>query len=264
MDTDFNSHICELIMQYERECAQLMLHASSVMAKVKTGKRDVVTEYDKRIQDMLFEKLSAALPGAKLYGEEQDKRCSMDAEHVFIIDPIDGTMNFVHHMNQSCISVAYAHCGTLCASAIYNPYTDEMYSAIKGGGAYLNGRRVYVDNGALEDTLCLFGTSPYRPDLAERTLKLACLALKKCLDIRRFGSAALDLAYVAAGKSGLYFELNLCPWDFAAGLLMVEEAGGAVYTMEGKPLPFDGTKPTIVAGGRQQVEEFFALIKDNE
>ena len=253
--------VCELIAAAEREAAALMLQARSIFAETKSGMRDVVTEYDRKVQGLLIERLSAAVPGARFFCEENDRQDAVDAEHLFVIDPIDGTMNFVRHFNHSCISVAYISCGELLAAAVYNPYVDEMFAAVRGKGAYLNGRPIHVEDAPICETIVCFGTSPYAPELTDMTFELLKKVHLISLDIRRQGSAALDLCSVASGRAGVYFEAVLSFWDFAAGMLIVEEAGGIVRTPEGGDMPLDGSKSGVVAGGRVAVEEILALNK---
>ena len=121
----------------ERQAAELVLHAHGILAEAKTGARDVVTEFDRRVQELLIRLLSEAVPDAHFFCEEMNERDRLDAARLFIIDPIDGTMNFVHGFHHSCISVAYAEYGTVLAGAVYNPYVDEMFTALKGRGAFL-------------------------------------------------------------------------------------------------------------------------------
>ena len=249
-------------MAAQREAAQLMLHAHGILAENKTDHRDVVTEYDRKVQQLLIERLSAAVPGAKFFCEENDQHDDLRAEHLFVIDPIDGTMNFVRRLNHSCISVAYLHRGEPLAGAVYNPYVDEMFHAVRGGGAFLNERPIHVDPVPLAESLVCVGTSPYRSDLAARSFALMERAFRASLDIRRQGSAALDLCSVAAGRAGLYFELSLCLWDYAAGALIVEEAGGRCCTLEGGALPFDSGRPAVLAGGARALADFLALTED--
>lgn len=254
--------ICELIAAAEREAAKLILEARSILVETKTSPGDVVTEYDRRVQELLIARLSAAVAGARFFCEENDRQDAVDAEHLFVIDPIDGTMNFVRHLNHSCISVAYMHRGELLAAAIYNPYVDEMFTAVRGKGAYLNGRAIHVEDAALAETVVCFGTSPYAPELTDKTFALLKKVHLIALDIRRQGSAALDLCSAAAGRAGVYFEAVLSFWDYAAGMLIVEEAGGIVRTPEGGLMPLDGSKSGVVAGGRAAVEEILALNKE--
>ena len=254
--------ILELICGAEREAAALMLHARGVLAECKTGRRDVVTEYDRRVQALVMERLSAALPDARFFCEENDRHDDLHAEHVFVIDPIDGTMNFVRGFHHSCISVAYMPEGVPSAAAIYNPYVDEMFTALAGGGAFLNGRPIHVtDEGLAESVVCV-GTAPYNPELADRTFALTKAAYLAGLDIRREGSAALDLCSAAAGRCGVYFEPRLSLWDYAAGMLIVQEAGGVCRTLAGGAMPLDATRPSIVAGNARAVEELLALARE--
>ncbi len=246
--------------QAERHAAKLILQAHGVLAETKTGKRDVVTDYDRRVQELLIGHLRDVVPDAHFFCEEMEERDRLDAEHLFIIDPIDGTMNFVHGFHHSCISIAYAEHGTVCAGAVYNPYVDEMFTAIRGSGAQLNGRPITVTAASLSESVVCFGSAPYNPELSDRTFSLARAAFDVSLDVRREGSAALDLCTVAAGRAGLYFELRVSLWDYAAGALIVEEAGGRCCTMEGSTLPTDGSRTTIVAGSPPALEGFFRLV----
>ncbi len=254
--------ILNLICAAEREAAALILKAHDIMAENKSDRRDVVTEYDRRVQALLIERLSAALPGARFFCEENDRHDDLRAEHVFIIDPIDGTMNFVHGFHHSCISAAYMRGGELRAAAIYNPYVSELFTAVKGEGAQLNGRPIHAADTPLSENVVCCGTSPYNPELADRTFGLMKTAFLAGLDIRREGAAALDLCSVAAGRAGVYFELGLSLWDYAAGKLIVEEAGGVCLTLDGAPMPMDPSRPTVLAGGRHAVREFLELARE--
>lgn len=251
--------ICRAVEDAEREAAELMLHARRVLAERKSSRRDVVTEYDKKVQELLMRRLREAAPDARFFCEELDERDDLRAERLFIIDPIDGTMNFVHGFHHSCLSVAFASGGELRAAAIYNPYLDEMFTARLGGGAFLNGSPVRVSEAALSESVVCIGTAPYDPQLADETFALARRVFDASLDIRREGSAALDLCSVAAGRAGLYVEPRVSLWDYAAGLLIVREAGGDCRTLDGGAMPFNGGRCSIVAGYPAVLEEFFAL-----
>ena len=148
----------------ERQAAELILHAHGILAEAKTGARDVVTEYDRRVQELLIRMLSESVPDARFFCEEMNERDRLDADRLFIIDPIDGTMNFVHGFHHSCISVAYAEHGTILAGAVYNPYVDEMFTALKGRGAFLNGRSIHVSDAGLADSVVCFGCAPDNPE----------------------------------------------------------------------------------------------------
>ncbi len=257
-----DQEILKLICSAEREAATLILRARSVLAERKSGRRDIVTEYDRRVQTLLLERFSASVPDARFFCEENDRHDDLHADCVFIIDPIDGTMNFVRGFHHSCISVACMRKGRLAAAAIYNPYVDEMFTACSGGGAFLNGDPIHVSGEGLRDSVVCVGTAPYFPALIDRSFSLIKAAYLAGLDIRREGSAALDLCSVAAGRAGAYFELGLSLWDYAAGLLIVQEAGGVCCTIDGAPLPLDPSKPSVAAGSPQALRELLELTEE--
>ena len=252
--------IYSAIEKAEREAAELILHAHGILAETKSGRRDVVTEYDRRVQALLMQRLSEAVPGAHYFCEELDERDRLDAEHLFIIDPIDGTMNFVHGFHHSCISVAYAERGEVLIGMIYNPYMDELFSAIRGDGACLNGRPIRVTDEGLSGSVVCYGTAPYNPELTDRTFETAKKLYAASLDLRREGSAALDLCTVAAGRAGLYFEMKVSLWDYAAGDLIVREAGGVCCRIDGSPFPVDGSRTSIAAGSPKAMADFLKLM----
>lgn len=256
--------ILNSIISAEREAGELILHAHNILAESKTGQRDVVTEYDRRVQKLLEQRILAAVPDARFFCEEMDEQDDLNAARLFIIDPIDGTMNFVHGFHHSCVSVAYAEHGTVMAAAVFNPYMNELFSAVRGGGAFLNGKPIHVDDSPLSDTVVCFGTSPYRPAVQERSFDLLRRLFYASLDIRREGSAELDLCSVAAGRAGLYVELNVSLWDYAAGSLIVTEAGGVCVREDGRELPFTAEKPAIAAGGRQAIRDYFDKVRPDD
>ena len=254
--------ILELICKAEREAAEIILQANDVLAECKSGHKDVVTEYDRRVQELLVERFSSAVESARFFCEENDRQDDLNAEHVFIIDPIDGTMNFVRRLYHSCISVAYMSHGVLRAAAVYNPYVDEMFTATLGGGAFLNGKAIHASDSELSASLVCCGTSPYLTQLADKSFKLMKEIFLISLDIRRQGSAALDLCSAASGRAGLYFELSTSLWDYAAGLLIVQEAGGVCLSCDGSPMPLDGRKSSVAAGSPKAVEEFLRIAEN--
>ena len=238
------NEICSLV----KDCGKVILNADRVKMDIdtKSGIADLVTEYDKNIQEQLALGLKKLLPEAKFIGEEGSNDDLTDEGYAFVVDPIDGTTNFIKDYHMSAISVALMKGKEVVAGVVYNPYLDELFSAIKGEGAYCNGEKISVSSQPISNALVLFGTSPYDKNLFSKTIEILSEYFYKALDIRRSGSAALDLCTVACGRAELYFELQVSPWDFAAGKLIVEEAGGVVTTLDGKPLSFEG-KTTILA-----------------
>lgn len=231
-----------------KECGKVILNADreKMAIDIKSGVADLVTEYDKNIQEQLQIGLKKILPEAKFIGEEGSSDQLTDDGYAFVVDPIDGTTNFVKDYHISAISVALLKGKEVVAGIVYNPYLDEMFSAIKGQGAFLNGKKISVSSQPIDKALILFGSSPYDKTLFPKTIEILTEYFYKALDIRRCGSAALDLCAVACGRAELYFELQTSPWDFAAGKLLVEEAGGVVTNLDGAPLSFEG-KTSILA-----------------
>jgi len=240
------STLINLLIQTVKECGQVILNAdrSAIAIDSKAGPANFVTEYDKKVQDLLEEKLTAIVPDARFVGEEENSEKVTPTGKYFVVDPIDGTTNFIKDYHVSCISVALIEDGKVQIGIVYNPYLDEMFWAERGNGAYCNEKKIHVSEQPLSNGVVLFGTSPYYAELHEKSFEMAFKYFKQALDIRRSGSAALDLCSIAAGRAELYFELKLSPWDYAAGSLIVEEAGGIVTTVEGEPVSLD--KPCSV------------------
>jgi myo-inositol-1(or 4)-monophosphatase len=201
------------------------------------GPADFVSSADERTERILYEELMKARPGYGFYGEEGGMREGPDKTHRFIIDPIDGTTNFLHGVPIFAISIALEREGQLVSAVIYNPISDEMYVAEKGHGAYLNDKRLRVAaRKNLNESLIATGI-PFmgKGDQALHDLSLAEVraVIARTTGIRRCGAASLDLAYVAAGRFDGYWERVLNPWDIAAGVLLVREAGGIVTDLNG-------------------------------
>lgn len=236
--------ICALV----KDCGRVMLDADreQMAIDIKSGVTDLVTEYDTKIQGQLQVGLKSLLPEAKFIGEEGSDDQLSDDGYAFVVDPIDGTTNFIKDYHTSAISVALLKGREVVAGVVYNPYLDEAFSAIKGEGAFCNGKRISVSSQPIGKALVLFGSSPYDKSLFPKTIEVLSEYYYQALDIRRSGSAALDLCSVACGRADVYFELQVSPWDFAAGKLLVEEAGGVVTSLDGEPLSFDG-KTSILA-----------------
>ena len=234
-----------------RKCGQILLNADRSKAAIdaKGGHGNFVTEYDKKIQEILRADLFEILPEAVFIGEEDEIHSYSNTGYAFIVDPIDGTTNFIKDYHKSCISVGLIKDGVQQLGAIYNPNADEMFTAIKDQGAFMNGSPIHVSDQPLERSLVLFGTSPYYADLCRISFELAAEYLKECIDVRRAGSAALDLCDVAIGRAEIYFEPLVCPWDHAAGSLIVKEAGGNIGCLDGSPLPLDRPTSILVSNG---------------
>jgi len=201
----------------------------------KKGPADFVTIADQKAEETLVKELQKARPDFGFVLEENGSIEGKDTSNTWIIDPLDGTTNFLHGIPHFAISIALMRDSELFAGVVYNPATDEMFWAEKGQGAFLNGRRLRVSARASFDE-CLFATGiPFLGmEKDPRFLERLETVMKVSSGIRRFGSAALDLAYVAAGRYDGFWECGLQPWDMAAGIVLVREAGGFVSDISGK------------------------------
>jgi myo-inositol-1(or 4)-monophosphatase len=197
---------------------------------------DFVTEVDQAAEAAIIETLLTAYPGHAIWAEESGRvHGAQDSEFVWIIDPLDGTTNFIHGFPIYCVSIALAVKGKVEQAVIYDPTRNDMFTATKGRGAYMNERRIRVSKRTqMKD--CLISTGfPYRPgDDLPKYLAMFSDIVKLCAGVRRPGAAALDMAYVAAGFSDAFFESGLQPWDVAAGSLLITEAGGLVGNYTGE------------------------------
>lgn len=244
-----------------REAGRKMLAYHDPRVYAKGRHADFVTEADLAVQSYLIDRLSAAFPEAKFFAEEQSGNVLTDAL-TFIIDPIDGTTNFFRHRACSAISVGAAQGGELLFGAIYNPYRDEMYHAERGQGAFMNDERIHVSDTPLDKAVVGFGTSPYYDELFDVTGRTLGRLLPACGDIRRTGSACLELCDVAAGRSDAHFEWRLQPWDIAAGTLIVREAGGVTGQILGGEVCLDHGAPHLAANAAvfDQLQELLQAV----
>jgi len=211
---------------------------NGVVMRTKSASIDLVSDADINAERAVAEVIRNAFPDHSILGEEENSG-SPDAEHLWIVDPLDGTTNFAHGIPQFAVSIAYYHNGIAETAVVFNPVYEDWYTASKGQGAFLNGRRLSVCSAAqLNESVIATGFYYDRGADMEATLASMNRLLRKQIHgIRRFGAASLDLAMTAAGQFSAYFEYQLGLWDFAAGRLLVEEAGGKVTTCTGEALP---------------------------
>jgi myo-inositol-1(or 4)-monophosphatase len=224
------------------------------------GPGDFVTEADRRTERMLKEELGRARPDFGFLVEESGETPGRDPASRWIVDPLDGTTNFLHGLPHFAISIGLEQSGEITAGVVYDPLRDETFWAQKGGGAYVNARRLRVSarkrmSEAVLATGIPFGARPGK----SAYLDSLRLVMDRTAGVRRFGSAALDLAYVAAGRYEGFWELSLSPWDVAAGMLLVREAGGFVSAIEpdGDPVYGGG----VLASNDHLHEALGALIR---
>ena len=235
-----------------------MERASHTRAK---GEKDYVTEVDLTVQNRVMAQLEDWYPQVEMLAEEKDNSSIDPMGDHWILDPVDGTSNLMHDFRHSALSLGYCEEGQLQFGLIYNPFSDELFWAEKGKGAFCNGVPIHVsDRKTLEESLILFGTCPYHRERTEKDFDLFRRVFLRSQDVRRLGSAAMDLAYIACGRSDLFFERDLKPWDYAAGLIIVEEAGGTVWDYAGQR-PTARTNSDILAGNGFTEELFMKDFK---
>lgn len=187
-----------------------------------------VSYVDKQAEKMIVHELDDAFQGQVFLGEEFSPDAAL-GEYTWIIDPLDGTTNFVHHFPLFTVSIGLAHFNDIIAGVIYDPVRDEMFSAYKGRGAFLNGEKIRVTTtGKMADSLWAIGFPYHHGGKMADYLKFVEFTISNTHGVRRLGSAAADLAWVAAGRADGFFEYGLSPWDVAAGAIIVKEAGGEV------------------------------------
>jgi myo-inositol-1(or 4)-monophosphatase len=224
------------------------------------GPGNFVTAADRKAEEILREELAKARPGYGFVGEESGRHEGSDATHWWIVDPLDGTTNFLHGIPQFAISIALEREGAVVAGLVYNPANDEMFLAERGKGSFLNDKRLRVaGRRRLADSVVACGL----PHQGRGDLELSRKELKAVQEqvagLRRFGSAALDLAWIAAGRFDGYWERGLSPWDMAAGILLVREAGGYVTDLDGSDAMF--TKGDIIAGNETIHRDLLGVLK---
>jgi myo-inositol-1(or 4)-monophosphatase len=220
-----------------RRAATIINRASLNLERLQIDRKqhnDFVTEVDKAAEEAIIETLSEAYPNHGFLAEESGELLN-NSDHIWIIDPLDGTTNFIHGFPQYAISIALSVNGVLQQAVIYDPNRDELFSASKGAGAYVDRRRLRVAS-QIKLENALIGTGfPYRQDQdVDQYLKIFAEMTRQCAGLRRPGAASLDLAYVAAGRYDGFFESELKPWDMAAGALIITEAGGLVGNYRGE------------------------------
>ena len=238
----------EKLMQIARTAGEFFSARSLSRIDQKEGHANFVTNIDREVEEYLQQALLSLVPGSQIIGEEKENGALTDAP-TWIVDPVDGTTNLIHDYRCSAVSIALCENRSPVAGLIWQPYTQEMFYAEAGRGASLNGKEIHVSETPYDKALIAVGTAPYHAELAEKSMELALAFLHSCADIRRSGSAAVDLAYLAAGRLDAFFELTLKPWDYAAGSLIVREAGGVVtMPLETGEMRYDRSTAILASG----------------
>src|SRR5437588_3735676 len=225
------------------------------------GPRNFVTAADRRAEAILREELAKARPDYGFLGEEGGAQPGTDKTHRWIVDPLDGTTNFLHGIPHFAIAIALERNGAIVAGLVYNPAHDEIFIAERGKGAFLNDKRIRVAaRQRLAEAIVACGLPHYgRGDLALARSEIAA-AQRAFAGLRRYGAATLDLAWIAAGRLDAYWERDLSPWDLAAGSILVREAGGFISDLDGGDAIL--TKGNVVAGNDTMHRELLRLLQD--
>ena len=247
-----------------REAGKIINRASldlDLLRVTQKSARDFVTEVDRASEQAIIDILLKAFPQHGILGEETGTTHGrVDSEYQWIIDPLDGTTNFIHGMPVYAVSIALAHQGVVQHGVVYDPSRDELFTASRGGGSFLNNRRLRVSKRTrLEDALIGTGFPFRKGDDLDTYLAMFKKVAERCVGLRRPGAAAIDLAYLAAGRYDGFFETGLKPWDVAAGSLLITEAGGLVgnYTGDSDFLH----RGELVAGSPRIYAQLVALLK---
>lgn len=240
-------HIATLV----RETKGIITNREMVAHVREKGVADYVTQVDITVQEFLKDALYKLAPDIQFLGEETGLQ-QMNTDSYWILDPVDGTTNLMHDYQHSVVSLALCQRNEIVAGIIYDPFHEELFSAVKGEGSFLNGKPIHVSSAQkLSETIIGVGTA--KREQAKDNFVRFLRVYENSQDIRRIGSAALELAYTACGRQGGYFEAYLNPWDYAAGMLIVQEAGGTVSDWRGKNL--DPAQGSQVAGTNGNVHD---------
>ena len=252
----------DLAVELARQAGQIQRerYETELDIRTKSAPIDLVTEVDGACEALIIEGIRQKQPADAILAEEGGGDDRPDAEWRWIIDPLDGTTNFAHGFPRFCVSIGLEHHGQTVMGVIYDPLLDELFQAIRGAGAWLGDRRLRVSGEKkIGQALVATGFAYDVHRSAQDNLEEFGRVLKATRGLRRDGSAALDLCYVASGRLDAYWEMKLNAWDVAAGNLMVEEAGGRVSASDGGPAPRDGSE--VVASNGALHEGILDLVR---
>lgn len=226
----------------------------------KEGFANIVTSSDLAVQNVLKEGLASLLPGSGFLCEEEDRH-QLGKDYTWIIDPIDGTANYSRGIDQCAICVGLKHHEEMELSVVYLPRTEELFSAVKGQGAFLNGKAIHVSSRQFADAVMSTALPVYHKEYADVCSEIIKETFKQCNDIRRFGAAAPELCYLAMGRTELYFEYLLSPWDYAAASLIVTEAGGVIANLDGHTPPLTEPSGFLAANSDANLRQLLPIVQ---
>lgn len=229
--------------------------------KEKNGAANIVTEADLSVQRFLQNKLGKLLPDAGFLCEEENV-ADLRKEYLWVIDPIDGTTNFARGLPECAISVALLYKKEPVLGVVFAPRLKLLFTAVKGKGAYCCGKRIHTSQKTFAESLFCTGLCLYQKELSDSCSQIISQVHPKCNDIRRLGSCALELCYLALGRCDLFFEIRTYPWDYAAGLLIIEEAGGVLRGYRGEKLDLREMSMLIGANNPDNYHKLESIISE--
>lgn len=251
--------VCNEIIEVAHGAGKLIMNRSDIRIRQKGDIANIVTTMDVKSQDYILSRLVTIMPEAKIIAEESDTN-EFDDGYVWVVDPIDGTTNYAYDIKHSCISIALLKGGKGCIGVVYNPYLEETFVGVKGHGSYLNGKILTANEHDLASSLVVVGTSPYAKEKADITFDNLKKIFVHTRDIRRSGSATLDLCYVACGRYDAFYEASLAPWDYSAAATIIKEAGGIIDAIEPDVWGYEKSIG-VIAGNKNNYSDLYKLIK---
>jgi myo-inositol-1(or 4)-monophosphatase len=245
------------VIDVVREAVELVKNTNFSVSE-KGDVTDIVTTNDILSQNFLIDRLGKLIPGSGFHSEEGV--CDKNKEYVWIIDPIDGTANYSRGISDCAISVALARGGRVVLGVVCSIGSGDVYSATLGGGARLNGSEIFTSKKDFASSMLCTAMSLYRKEYAKLCSDIIFDIYMQSNDLRRFGSCALELCYIAAGRCELYFEMRVFPWDYAAGYLILKEAGGVIGGLGGEELDFSRPSVVIAANNVENYETITNIV----
>ncbi|HKM09320.1 MAG TPA: inositol monophosphatase family protein [Candidatus Methanomethylophilaceae archaeon] len=249
----------EEIKNAARKAGEIMLDREGLTIETKGTKENLATNADRKVEIFLKRELTELLPESSFLGEEGGRSGNGSGE--WIVDPIDGTANYARDLRVSTISIALRENDDTRYGVVYQPYTKEMFWAVKDGGSFMNDEELSVSDRPIGNSMFCTSWSAYNKSRAGTCFRISERVFPVCEDIRRFGTAAYELSLLAQGKIDIYYEPGLQPWDFAAGALILREAGGICGAVLGQE-SYDLEGPFIAANSRSSFEYLKKIIKE--
>lgn len=246
------------VIEIAQSAAEFMKNGTIHTVNTKSDVANIVTDMDVKTQNLIIERLSGLLDNACFFAEEK-QNMKLSDEYTWVIDPIDGTTNYAYDFHHSCVSIALVKDKQPVLGVCVDPYLDELFYARQGAGAYCNGKVIHAADHSLDSSLIMCGTSPYNKQYADITFSCLKELFLRGRDIRRSGSAVLDLCYLACGRVDAFYEAQLSFWDYAAASLVVQEAGGLIYPLQGS---WGDVEPIgFVAGQKENIKDLWTIVQ---